>query len=73
MYVACFSESECEWPETEVNRRRRTFCGKIEGYGSVCSCKDPALLTFNPEPVRYLLILVRGGVGIAWLSNYTGG
>jgi hypothetical protein len=30
------------WPDDEVNRRRREFCDHIEGYGSVCSCEDPA-------------------------------
>lgn len=44
-------ESECDWADTEENRRRREFCGHIEGYGSVCSCTDPAPLIFNPEPV----------------------
>lgn len=44
-------ESECNWPDTEENRRRRSFCNRIEGYGQVCSCSDPALLSFNPEPV----------------------
>lgn len=44
-------ESECQWPDTPENRRRRAFCSRIEGYGSVCSCDDPAPLTFNPEPV----------------------
>jgi beta-1,2-N-acetylglucosaminyltransferase len=46
-----FSESECDWTDTEENRRRREFCNHIEGYGSVCSCTDPAPLIFNPEPV----------------------
>ncbi|XP_022239615.1 protein O-linked-mannose beta-1,2-N-acetylglucosaminyltransferase 1-like isoform X2 [Limulus polyphemus] len=43
--------SECGWPETEENERRRSFCNHIEGYGSVCSCTDPAPLNFNPEPL----------------------
>ncbi|XP_021923735.1 protein O-linked-mannose beta-1,2-N-acetylglucosaminyltransferase 1-like isoform X2 [Zootermopsis nevadensis] len=43
--------SECDWVDTEENRRRREFCNHIEGYGSVCSCTDPAPLFFNPEPV----------------------
>ncbi|CAB3383749.1 Hypothetical predicted protein [Cloeon dipterum] len=41
-------ESECDWPDTDENRRRRHFCSHIEGYGSVCSCADPAPLIFNP-------------------------
>ncbi|XP_059490734.1 protein O-linked-mannose beta-1,2-N-acetylglucosaminyltransferase 1-like [Neocloeon triangulifer] len=44
-------ESECDWPETDENRRRRQFCSRIEGYGSVCSCADPAPLIFNPAPL----------------------
>ena len=31
--------------------RRRAFCDSIEGYGSVCSCSDPAPLAFHPPPV----------------------
>lgn len=46
-----FAESECEWPHTEENVRRQEFCNHIEGYGSVCSCSDPAVLTFDPQPV----------------------
>ncbi|RWS14828.1 hypothetical protein B4U79_10427 [Dinothrombium tinctorium] len=42
-------ESECDWPDTEENRRRRSFCNRIEGYGQVCSCTDPAPLTFSPD------------------------
>uniref|UniRef100_T1IT97 Protein O-linked-mannose beta-1,2-N-acetylglucosaminyltransferase n=1 Tax=Strigamia maritima TaxID=126957 RepID=T1IT97_STRMM len=44
-------ESECDWPETEENRRRRAFCNRIEGYGSICSCTDPAPLIFNPPSI----------------------
>ncbi|XP_023717300.1 protein O-linked-mannose beta-1,2-N-acetylglucosaminyltransferase 1 [Cryptotermes secundus] len=44
-------ESECDWADKEENKRRREFCNHIEGYGSVCSCTDPAPLLFNPEPV----------------------
>ncbi|KAJ9595636.1 hypothetical protein L9F63_013188 [Diploptera punctata] len=46
-------ESECDWVDSEENRRRREFCNHIEGYGSVCSCTDPAPLLFNPEPVAH--------------------
>ncbi|XP_013781473.2 protein O-linked-mannose beta-1,2-N-acetylglucosaminyltransferase 1-like [Limulus polyphemus] len=42
-------DSECDWSDTEENQRRRAFCNHIEGYGSVCSCTDPAPLTFSPE------------------------
>jgi beta-1,2-N-acetylglucosaminyltransferase len=40
-------ESECDWPQSEENRRRKNFCSHIEGYGSVCSCSEPAPLTFK--------------------------
>ncbi|KAL4634981.1 protein O-linked-mannose beta-1,2-N-acetylglucosaminyltransferase 1 isoform X1 [Arapaima gigas] len=42
-------EAECHWPDTELNRRRKQFCSKVEGYGSICSCKDPAPIEFNPD------------------------
>ncbi|CAI9736532.1 protein O-linked-mannose beta-1,2-N-acetylglucosaminyltransferase 1-like [Octopus vulgaris] len=41
--------SECQWPDDEINNRRRTFCSKVEGYGSVCQCKDPAPIVFSPS------------------------
>ncbi|XP_064626979.1 protein O-linked-mannose beta-1,2-N-acetylglucosaminyltransferase 1-like isoform X2 [Lineus longissimus] len=44
-------ESECQWPDTAVNKRRREFCSKWEGYGSVCSCKDPAPLDLSADPL----------------------
>lgn len=45
------SEAECHWADTEMNRRRRRFCSKVEGYGSVCSCKDPTPIEFSPDLV----------------------
>ncbi|XP_014288825.1 protein O-linked-mannose beta-1,2-N-acetylglucosaminyltransferase 1 [Halyomorpha halys] len=44
--------SNCQWPDTEETQRRLQFCNRIEGYGSVCSCDEPASLTFSPEPVE---------------------
>ncbi|XP_051563226.1 protein O-linked-mannose beta-1,2-N-acetylglucosaminyltransferase 1-like [Myxocyprinus asiaticus] len=44
-------EAECHWADTELNRRRKLFCSKVEGYGSICSCKDPATIEFNPDPL----------------------
>ncbi|TKC36434.1 hypothetical protein EI555_000645 [Monodon monoceros] len=44
-------EAECHWADTELNRRRHRFCGKVEGYGSVCSCKDPTPIEFSPDPL----------------------
>ncbi|XP_051929367.1 protein O-linked-mannose beta-1,2-N-acetylglucosaminyltransferase 1 isoform X2 [Hippocampus zosterae] len=46
-------EAECHWADTEWNRRRKVFCSKVEGYGSICSCKDPAPIEFNAEPLPY--------------------
>ncbi|MBN3315614.1 PMGT1 acetylglucosaminyltransferase, partial [Atractosteus spatula] len=45
-------DAECHWPDTELNRRRKLFCSKVEGYGSICSCKDPAPIEFNPDPLQ---------------------
>ncbi|KAJ8279035.1 hypothetical protein COCON_G00061010 [Conger conger] len=45
-------EAECHWADTELNRRRKLFCSKVEGYGSICSCKDPAPIEFNPDPLK---------------------
>ncbi|KAM4611205.1 protein O-linked-mannose beta-1,2-N-acetylglucosaminyltransferase 1-like, partial [Discoglossus pictus] len=45
-------DAECHWPDTELNRRRKRFCSKVEGYGSVCSCKDPTPIEFNPNPLK---------------------
>ncbi|XP_031430825.1 protein O-linked-mannose beta-1,2-N-acetylglucosaminyltransferase 1 [Clupea harengus] len=44
-------EAECHWADTEMNRRRKLFCSKVEGYGSICSCKDPAPIEFSPDPL----------------------
>ncbi|KAK2504177.1 hypothetical protein MC885_007146 [Smutsia gigantea] len=44
-------EAECHWADTALNRRRRHFCSKVEGYGSVCSCKDPTPIEFSPDPL----------------------
>jgi beta-1,2-N-acetylglucosaminyltransferase len=37
--LAPAEQSQCHWDESEVSKRRRTFCDRFEGYGSVCSCK----------------------------------
>eukprot|EP00069_Balaena_mysticetus_P011571 bmy_07217T0 len=44
-------EAECHWADTELNHRRHRFCSKVEGYGSVCSCKDPTPIEFSPDPL----------------------
>ncbi|XP_038056368.1 protein O-linked-mannose beta-1,2-N-acetylglucosaminyltransferase 1-like [Patiria miniata] len=45
-------ESECSWPDTEANQRRRTFCDQLEGYGSLCSCDAPAPIEMRPEQLK---------------------
>ncbi|CAO2588589.1 Protein O-linked-mannose beta-1,2-N-acetylglucosaminyltransferase 1 [Lemmus lemmus] len=50
-FVGRKGEAECHWSDTELNRRRRRFCSKVEGYGSVCSCKDPTPIEFSPDPL----------------------
>ncbi|XP_050402882.1 protein O-linked-mannose beta-1,2-N-acetylglucosaminyltransferase 1 [Patella vulgata] len=41
------SDSKCKWTGDDViSTRRQSFCSKVEGYGSVCSCTDPAPITF---------------------------
>ncbi|XP_043941881.1 protein O-linked-mannose beta-1,2-N-acetylglucosaminyltransferase 1 [Protopterus annectens] len=45
-------DAECHWQDTEINRRRKTFCSKVEGYGSICSCKDPSPIELNPEVLK---------------------
>ena len=66
------SESQCDWPDTEENHRRRIFCNKLEGYGSVCSCKEPAPLTFNPDPVSRCHKLTSHNSHFAYFSQING-
>ncbi|KAH9517958.1 Protein O-linked-mannose beta-1,2-N-acetylglucosaminyltransferase 1 [Dermatophagoides farinae] len=39
--------------DNETRERRKHFCSRIEGYGSVCSCNDPLPLRFvsNYDPM----------------------
>lgn len=37
---------ECSWEDNEENRRRKEFCDKFDGYGSICRCKYFSLCTF---------------------------
>uniref|UniRef100_A0A8C5IZJ1 Protein O-linked-mannose beta-1,2-N-acetylglucosaminyltransferase n=1 Tax=Junco hyemalis TaxID=40217 RepID=A0A8C5IZJ1_JUNHY len=59
VHLTSVEDAECHWPDTELNRRRKRFCSKVEGYGSVCSCKDPTPIEFNPDPVSAPLSLRR--------------
>jgi len=46
------SMADCDlWPKNPENRRRSDFCDRMEGYGSVCSCADPAPISFAPDPI----------------------
>ncbi len=45
------STTKCDWPDTVWNQKRRDFCSKHEGYGSLCHCADPLPLTFDPTPL----------------------
>lgn len=47
-------DTQCsQWPPDSPETTRRTaFCNHIEGYGSVCSCRSPAALTFNPPVIK---------------------
>ena len=47
----------CLWEDNEISQRRKEFCEKYEGYGSVCSCKcdnDIALFFFVLSSFLYL-------------------
>lgn len=43
----------CDWPKNDENIRRKHFCDRIEGYGSVCDCSDPAPLNLPAETGQY--------------------
>uniref|UniRef100_A0A6I8RNW5 Protein O-linked-mannose beta-1,2-N-acetylglucosaminyltransferase n=1 Tax=Xenopus tropicalis TaxID=8364 RepID=A0A6I8RNW5_XENTR len=64
------ADAECHWPDTELNRRRKRFCSKVEGYGSVCSCKDPTPIEFNPMPVKNKVTTVPVAVIAGNRPNY---
>lgn len=51
LFCCIYLDSECQWPDTEENRLRRDFCSRVEGYGSVCDCDQPAPISFHPAPV----------------------
>ncbi|XP_067020096.1 protein O-linked-mannose beta-1,2-N-acetylglucosaminyltransferase 1-like [Acropora muricata] len=40
----------CLWEDNEISQRRKEFCEKYEGYGSVCSCSNPAPLERPSDP-----------------------
>lgn len=57
LFAFIFSETECDWGNSEEALRRHEFCSRVEGYGSVCSCTDPSAISFSPEKVGSTLIL----------------
>lgn len=50
--LAPIADTECKWDNSDTSRRRREFCNKLEGYGSVCSCQDPAPIDFVSKPLE---------------------
>eukprot|EP00112_Aurelia_sp_Birch-Aquarium-sp1_P004363 Seg1493.5 transcript_id=Seg1493.5/GoldUCD/mRNA.D3Y31 product="Protein O-linked-mannose beta-1 2-N-acetylglucosaminyltransferase 1" protein_id=Seg1493.5/GoldUCD/D3Y31 len=44
-------DESCDYGEGKVAERRKAFCEKFEGYGSVCTCKDPAPIDLKGEPL----------------------
>lgn len=48
------AQSQCRWDsgEPDEDARRRAFCSRIEGYGSVCDCSRPAPISFKSERIR---------------------
>jgi len=41
------SAVECDWPSTPENHRRKAFCSRYEGYGSLCHCASPLPLNIK--------------------------
>ena len=62
---------ECTWDDTDSGRRRREFCNKYEGYGSICSCQDPAPLDIAPKPVSVMSVIIYTVVYLVVRSNMT--
>ena len=57
IFVSTEESGGCQWPPTEENERRREFCSRVEGYGSVCHCRQPAPITFQPKTVGNMTFL----------------
>lgn len=54
IYLHTVVDSKCSWPENDS--RRQNFCEKMEGYGKVCDCDDPAPITFSPPKVNITIL-----------------
>lgn len=44
-------ERDCTWGDDKVATRRKQFCAKYEGYGTVCSCTNPAPIDLRGSPL----------------------
>jgi len=49
------ADIECHFGKTKLDKRRQTFCNKVEGYGDICSCKNPEPIVFSPEKVNWIV------------------
>ncbi|XP_046860054.1 protein O-linked-mannose beta-1,2-N-acetylglucosaminyltransferase 1-like [Xenia sp. Carnegie-2017] len=45
-------QSQCAWDDSEESKQRRMFCDKFEGYGSLCSCNNPAPIEIKTTPLK---------------------
>eukprot|EP00794_Sanderia_malayensis_P017702 gene17702-19471_t len=50
-FLLASDEDTCDYGTGEVAARRKTFCDKYEGYGSVCDCKNPSPIDLKGEPL----------------------
>ncbi|XP_037796313.1 protein O-linked-mannose beta-1,2-N-acetylglucosaminyltransferase 1-like [Penaeus monodon] len=46
------SESSCFPTDEPREIARASFCDRYDGYGNLCSCENPAPLTYHPPEVR---------------------
>jgi beta-1,2-N-acetylglucosaminyltransferase len=49
------ADIECHWGKTKLDKRRQTFCNKVEGYGDICSCKNADPIVFSPLKVTWIV------------------
>ncbi|XP_012936070.1 protein O-linked-mannose beta-1,2-N-acetylglucosaminyltransferase 1 [Aplysia californica] len=64
--LSAAGEGECSWPDSDEARRRKAFCSKVEGYGSVCKCDGPAPISFSPQKLVNSQIL---GIPVAVIAS----
>ncbi|KAK2723356.1 hypothetical protein QYM36_001876 [Artemia franciscana] len=50
------SDADCNWIDSPDNKRRREFCSQVEGYGTVCSCTNPAPVKFPYQPLEHSVV-----------------